>query len=48
MPFLTKNSLSDEHKQFIKKISSWGGFLLPGHSKFVSDRVYLRPNLTIG
>ncbi|CAD8086233.1 unnamed protein product [Paramecium sonneborni] len=48
LSFLTKNSLSDEHKQFIKKISSQGGFLLPGHPKFVSDRVYLRPNVTIG
>ncbi|CAD8174929.1 unnamed protein product [Paramecium pentaurelia] len=48
MAFLTKNSLSDEHKQFVKRISSQGGFLLPGHPKFVSDRVYLRPNVTIG
>ncbi|CAK56760.1 unnamed protein product (macronuclear) [Paramecium tetraurelia] len=48
LPFLTKNSLSEEHKQFVKKISSPGGFLLPGHPKFVTDRVQLRPNVTIG
>ncbi|CAK80902.1 unnamed protein product (macronuclear) [Paramecium tetraurelia] len=48
MSFLTKNSLSDEHKQFVKRISSQGGFLLPGHPKFVSDRVLLRPSVTIG
>ncbi|CAD8172373.1 unnamed protein product [Paramecium octaurelia] len=48
LPFLTKNSISEEHKQFVKKISSPGGFLLPGHPKFVTDRVQLRPNVTIG
>ncbi|CAD8078786.1 unnamed protein product [Paramecium sonneborni] len=48
IPFMTKTSMTDEHKQFIKKISSPGGYLLPGHPQFVTDRVELRPNVTIG
>ncbi|CAD8168843.1 unnamed protein product [Paramecium octaurelia] len=48
IPFMTKNTMTDEHKQFIKKISSPGGYLLPGHPQFVTDRVELRPNVTIG
>ncbi|CAD8062363.1 unnamed protein product [Paramecium primaurelia] len=48
IPFMTKSSMTDEHKQFIKKISTPGGYLLPGHPQFVTDRVELRPNVTIG
>ncbi|CAD8171753.1 unnamed protein product [Paramecium pentaurelia] len=48
IPFMTKNSMTDEHRQFIKKISTSGGYLLPGHPQFVTDRVELRPNVTIG
>lgn len=31
LPFLSKNSLSEEHKAFIRKISTPNGYVLPGH-----------------